>query len=241
MGALLCAAVVWVVPAHSAWYLRLSEHHCEAVYQFQTGYVRLFENVDTRRFRSGVHSDIDSRGAMLEFGVHGSYAGTYNDFKWEWGSDDHAVDGYPDRNFVQGGPLRQFLRGNEMPDTLPFDARLFPDDGEGFFPVDMHVVMANGYGAASYLWTDFSLGDRLKRWGTAKEMSTDPGVRLPEVRLIFRWTTKDRAPSRFGDVQSIEVESVYEDVTHYLDIPLWRTSNAMNKLERCSEALRPES
>lgn len=221
------------LPVQAAWYLRLSEHHCEAVYQFQTGYVRLFENSETRRFRTQHHPDAERERPMLEFGLHRSYDGRERsgDFGWEWRDEDTPLG--TDNTAGYGLPFDASRNGTDMPGTLVAEARLFPDDGQGFFPVDLYAA---NYGKR-YLWTGFDLHDRLKVWGTAKETKDDPGVRLPEVRLIFRWTQEGVDVWARGWHEGSRTSHAKVPVTHYLDIPLWRTSNAMNKLERCSDGL----
>ena len=232
---LAISAVFLAATSDAAWYLRLSEKHCEAVYQFQTGYVRLYENVETRRFRAAMHPDAESHMPMLEFGLHTSYHGRRGwEFIHEWQDEDRPAG--TDNMHGYGWPVEPYLQGSDLPGTVTAEARLFPDDGQGFFPVELY---AEEYGHR-YLWTGFDLHDRLKRWGTAKETKDDPGVRLPEVRLIFRWTSTGRRPY---DVFRLYLSDLAEpaDIEHYLDIPLWRTSNAMNKLKRCGDALSPAS
>lgn len=114
--------------------------------------------------------------------------------------------------------------------SVPVEVRVFPDHDEqprGFFPVVLHLTedVAPPIGAASpntdcFRWNDFNLHPRLKRWGLAKRDPNDSStwVWLPEVRLILRWQ--------------------HDEATYYLDTPLWRTVNVMNKLDRCTQDLR---
>ena len=221
------------LPAQSAWHLRLSEHHCEAVYQFQTGYVRLFENAGTRRFREAHHADLERDAPMLEIGMHGSHDGArLGDFMWEWDERDRPLGG--DNTHGYGMPFAASRHGNTLPDTVAAEMRLFPDEGQGFFAVDLYASM---YGKR-YLWTGFDLHERFKVWGTAKETRDDEGVRLPEVRLILRWTQENVDAWVRGWMEEVgRFTHDKVDVEHYLDVPLWRTSNAMNKMERCSDSL----
>lgn len=121
-------------------------------------------------------------------------------------------------------------------DELPLlEARLYPDDGLGF-------IELNGDNSLIYLdlwegewrdsgsrwmlqWTDFPL-ERLRTWAVANDPQATADVTLPEVRLILKWTD-----TRQGSFEDYQVE-------RYLDVPLWRTGNVVNKLERCSCQMR---
>lgn len=95
--------------------------------------------------------------------------------------------------------------------------RVFPDDGAGFVKEDHVTIDRYGDQVTEVEWLDPPV-ERMRVWGTAKETKEDAGVRLPEVRLIFKWETDS---------------SDDFDTEHFLDIPLWRMSNVVNKLERC--------
>lgn len=83
-----------------------------------------------------------------------------------------------------------------------------------------------GYSSSAYEWTGFNWHERFKVWGTAKENADDEGVRIPEVRLILHYTLPE---GTLDDEQS--------EMVVWLDVPMWRTSNVMNKLQRCSANL----
>lgn len=202
----------------------------------QTGFVKLYENGDTRSYRAGMHPDIESAGVMMEIGFDPDFSGTGRDWddQVEWNGRDQPTDKHDDLFFEYRGPLEAYHYGETIPDTFPMEVRLFPDEGAGLEDIQVHYTSAD-----SFLWTDFAYAHRLKVWGTAKETKDDPGVRLPEVRLIFRWETHDRNPTRYARLLSGAdgLSGLEGTVTHYLDIPLWRTSNVMNKLNRCSDNL----
>lgn len=117
--------------------------------------------------------------------------------------------------------------------TFDVDVRLFPDEQQGFSSIPVTIKNDFDRGlemrGSSLVWWGFDLHSRLQEWGTAKETASDPGVRLPEVRLILRYEKGPR-------------EGHWDLPDHvrqgHLDVPLWRTSNMMNKMLRCSENLQ---
>ena len=126
--------------------------------------------------------------------------------------------------YYTGDSIGELRTGEGGRQTVPgLKVRLFPDDEEpqGFFEPELLEAVDYGDGVEDLEWLSFDLTDRLRKWGTAKETSDDEGVRLPEVRLILTWP---------GD------ESINEEF--FLDVPLWRTSNMMNKILRCTEGLK---
>lgn len=124
--------------------------------------------------------------------------------------------GLPPLHQIEDEEIRPWKR---VGDGL-IEVRVFPDDGEeqrGFMTPGHLEVRARRDRVvyADLRWVDFDHHSRLRRWGTAKETKEDDGIRLPEVRLILKWRSEDK------------------DV--YLDVPLWRTSNVMNKFDVCTE------
>lgn len=121
-------------------------------------------------------------------------------------------------------------------DEVPnLEARLYPDEGEGFIELTndnsiMYLDLWEGEWRDSSTrwmlqWTDFPV-ERLRTWAVANDPQATVDVTLPEVRLILKWTAETR-----GSFDDYEVE-------RYLDVPLWRTANVVNKLERCSCQMR---
>ena len=120
-------------------------------------------------------------------------------------------------------------------DMPKLEARLYPDGGKGFIELDdknshIHLDLWEGYwwdsGTRWMLqWTDFPV-ERLRTWAVADDPQATANVTLPEVRLILKWTAT-----------TIYAHHEYE-VERYLDVPLWRTANVVNKLERCSCQMR---
>lgn len=119
---------------------------------------------------------------------------------------------------------------------VDFEVRLFPDDGEGFVALergrDITVYMQLWEREWSPLaghwmlqWNTFPV-ERLRTWAVANDPQAIAEVALPEARLILKWSEEVR-----GSREDYEVEK-------YLDIPLWRTANVINKLERCSCTMR---
>ena len=119
---------------------------------------------------------------------------------------------------------------------VDFEVRLFPDDGEGFVALergrDINVYMQLWErewwpsGRRWMLqWNTFPV-ERLRTWAVANDPQATAEVALPEARLILKWSQEVR-----GSREDYEVEK-------YLDIPLWRTANVINKLERCSCTMR---
>ena len=124
---------------------------------------------------------------------------------------------------------------DEQDEDFRLEARLYPDNGEGFIELGNHNSVMYGqlwegewlFGPWSWMlqWTDFPL-ERLRTWAVANDPQATANVTLPEVRLILKWTETIR-----GSFEDYEVE-------RYLDVPLWRTANVVNKLERCSCQMR---
>lgn len=123
---------------------------------------------------------------------------------------------------------------DEQDEDFTLEARLFPDNGEGFIELGDHNSVVYGqlwdgewfpYARRWMLqWTDFPV-ERLRTWAVANDPQATANVTLPEVRLILKWT------DTIGRSDGYEVE-------RYLDVPLWRTANVVNKLERCSCKMR---
>ncbi|MCY4058153.1 MAG: hypothetical protein OXG44_09140, partial [Gammaproteobacteria bacterium] len=64
-------------------------------------------------------------------------------------------------------------------------------------------------------WTKSDLHERFRKWGTAEETADDEGVRIPEVRVILKYEV---------------THGVEDPATVQVDVPMWRTSNVMNKM-----------
>ena len=217
--------------ASAWWQIKLSTYRCEATWRMGgDSYVRLYEDAETRRIRK--ERGLEPNKPMLEWWLH----------------DSENVHSF---SSVQDVPWEEHAENRADPTELHVEVRVFPDDGEersGFFPIVTHTDAADFPYGRLINWYDFDMHDRLRRWGTAKETSDDAGVRLPEVRLILSFT-KDvevRVPNRGHDhlsrdtvnaPQSAQTMSDTVPVTHYIDVPLWRLNNVMNKLERCSANL----
>ena len=144
----------------------------------------------------------------------------------------------------EDGPVRQWIG---LADIEKFDSyypekavRVFPDDGEeerGFIPIASEDILGGhdfvpGYeflylpysdGHDVFQWNAFP-AERLERWGTAKETKEDEGVRIPEVRIILRWETDHPTRRRI-----------------FIDVPLWRTTNMMEKIRECVSDAWPDS
>ena len=120
--------------------------------------------------------------------------------------------------------------------------RVFPDDGQGFFADRMVRTRCNrsrsDHTCLSWIAVPDDILNRLGRWGQARRNPGDPltWVWLPEVRLIPNWTQarrrSDRASGSHPAFRYCRRRSD-EQVQRYLDIPLWRTGNMLNKVRRC--------
>ena len=223
---ILVALAAFIPNSAAAWWqIRTSDHECLAVYRTGTGAsVVLLENDETRRARESI-GEIERDAPVLQwFFPEGQFR------------DDLDPSELEDILTTEDDNYHSSTLG-----TAEVEIRLFPDDGQGFFDAVVSVgtaqrINTSGYGTDYVLqWTDFDLHDRFKSWGMAKETKDDPGVRVPEVRLILKYEVKEDAWGE--DDEGYRIRTGTTDVTVHLDIPMWRTSNVMNKLERCSEAL----
>ena len=132
---------------------------------------------------------------------------------------------------LQGEKIESNQLGNDTEALLTdeLDIRIFPDDGEeetGFMTHEWIVQENENQTWAFLRWYGFKdYKERLKRWGLAK--SEEHEVYVPEARIIVRWTADGRGGVRFRTGN--DPDNGYQ----ILDIPLWRTSNMMNKMTRC--------
>lgn len=245
------AAVLAALPANATWLIQTSLFRCEATWFAPWGYVRLVDDRDTRDRRLDLYPDLDHAKPVVQ--IYYSRPMAYERFSELYGYRPRCGPVCLTTNTrSEDDPIQDLPNGNHTIDAkrteLDMEVRLFPDDDGGplgFFPVKMHMIYfahshtdpGRDHGPARIMeWTGFDLHDRFKRWGTAKETRDDEGVRVPEVRLILKWTRKrdvDFIPS--GGWKRTWAKDL--DVTYHAEYPMWRTSNVMNKLERCGEEL----
>ena len=234
-NALLVAALgMLCTPAYAWWLVETSLFRCQAVwFDGPYNYVRLLSDKDTYQRRLGADPDLDpkqpvlqmryARGQLPPLGETFQLCGADRDFN------------YTDADDTRYGESVCAMPWNEDQTEAEIEMRLFPDEDEeerrGFFPITVRYGI--GYMVE---WTEFDLHDRLQRWGTAKETKDDEGVRLPEVRMIFKW--RNRKDIHFDPTEDGEANAVPNvRADFYVDFPLWRTTNVMNKLNRCLDEL----
>lgn len=115
--------------------------------------------------------------------------------------------------------------------TEEVDVRVFPDDGEDETGFMTHEWMAQEDERGSWVilrWYGFEeYKERLRRWGLAKTEGYE--VKVPEARIIVRWTADGTGGPEYRTGN--DPDNGYQ----ILEVPLWRTSNMMNKLVRCAE------
>ena len=220
--------------ARAWWAIELSKFRCEAAWIEDNDWrLRLVADADTYARRLDRHPDLDPAKPVLQWN-HFITRHTMPPYG-EWALGSNAC-----RNASSSDPPTGAcdLPWNDDETTVELDARVFPDDGAGFFPVVLHALSEWGYGG-HLEWTGFDLHDRLGEWGDARESKDLPAVRLPEIRLIFHWSK--RAEVHFEPPDDAVDKWISDVMTeYYVDFPLWRLSNIMNKLERCGEDLITE-
>ena len=239
--AMVALALLSTSHAWAWWAIELSAYRCEALWVEQGGWLlRLVADHDTYSRRLERHPELDPRDPVLQW-YHRLYRGQIPPYERLLGVEEEC--GYFSTNDSRNGTCT-LPWDEEETNSIELEARIFPDDGEGFFPITAHAVTywPDSEAISGVVeWTGFDHHDRLGSWSMAKETSDDEGVRLPEVRLIFKWTNRipiyfeppiDEYPDVEGNAVARNVETEF-----FVDYPLWRLSNVMNKLERCGEEL----
>lgn len=214
------AVVVCVVADAGYWSIQTSPTQCSASWYFGNGHaIRVVENANTRALRAFIYPDLDPNQPIVQFWLDSASGGPRPVFdKWHLPLGDQ-VQGYEDFGIHR---------------RIDAEVRMQPDDGTGFVPVTLWRETGRFGQGVHYIvhWAGFEWHDRFRRWSVAKETSDDAGVRVPEVRVILKWNIPDEEPD------SRDEEEYPRDGDHWMEIPLWRTSNMLNKIERCRAALR---
>ena len=214
--------VVASMSAHAWWDIRTSEQECRATWRANGVARLLLETKYTRALRRTYHSHLDDKKPVLMWHFPYGNAPDEGKLRVPYTFDDNDALGSR-IHFPKCGPDCATEYGE-------FDvrARVFPDDdaeSKGFVTTTVYPGFA--YSEHVLVWEDFDWHDRFEKWGHAKEDAADPStwVRVPEVRVVLNYT---------GTIS----DGLYDyEEDRYVDIPLWRTANMMNKMRRCGEAL----